>query len=78
MCLAPSVPRIEKIVGSLIVIVAKCLNGHLKTWMSQRDETLPWGNMMCATSTLFTGSNPARVASFFNHVGVLYMSLKTY
>ena len=79
MCLAPSVPRIEKIVGSMIVIVAKCANGHSMTWMSQQcDGMLPWGNMICVASTLFTGSNPARVDSFFNHAGVLYMSLKTY
>ena len=79
MCLAPSVPRIEKIVGTMIIIAIKCSNGHTMTWMSQQcDGRLPWGNMICAAGTLFTGSNPARVASFFNHVGVLYMSLKTY
>ena len=72
-------PRLDKVVGSMIVIVSKCSNGHTRTWTSQKcDGRLPWGNMLCAAGTLFTGSNPARVASFFNHVGVLYMSLKTY
>ena len=78
-CLAPAMPRLDKVVSSMIVIVSKCSNGHRKTWTSQKcDGRLPWGNMLCAAGTLFTGSNPARVASFFNHVGVLYMSLKTY
>ena len=78
-CLAPASPRLEKVVGSMIVIVSKCLNGHTRTWTSQKcDGRLPWGNMLWAAGTLFTGSNPARVASFFNHIGVLYMSLKTY
>ena len=78
-CLAPSAPRVEKAVGSMIVIVSKCLKGHTKTWVSQRcDGKLPWGNMLCAAGTLFTGSNPARVAAFFKHIGVQYMSLRTY
>ncbi|KAK2570066.1 hypothetical protein P5673_004811, partial [Acropora cervicornis] len=78
-CLAPAMPRLDKVVGSMIVIVSKCSNGHTRTWTSQKcDGRLPWGNMLCAAGTRFTGSNPARVASFFNHVGVLYMSLKTY
>ena len=78
-CLAPSAPRVEKAVGSMIVIVSKCLKGHKKTWASQRcDGKLPWGNMLCAAGTLFTGSNPARVAAFFKHIGVQYMSLRTY
>ena len=78
-CLAPATPRLEKVVGSMIVIVSKWSNGHTRTWTSQKcDGRLPWGNMLCAAGTLFTGSNPARVASFFNHDGVLYMSLKTY
>ena len=68
-CLAPSAPRVEKAVGSMIVIVSKCLKGHTKTWESQRcDGKLPWGNMLCAAGTLFTGSNPARVAAFFKHI----------
>ena len=63
----------------MIVIVSKCLKGHTKTWASQRcDGKLPWGNMLCAAGTLFTGSNPARVAAFFKHIGVQYMSLRTY
>ena len=78
-CLAPSAPRVEKAVGSMIVIVSKCLKGRTKTWASQRcDGKLPWGNMLCAAGTLFTGSNPARVAAFFKHNGVQYMSLRTY
>lgn len=63
----------------MIVVVSKCLNGHIRNWTSQQcDSRLPWGNMLCATGTLFTGSNPARVASFFKHIGVLYMSRETY
>lgn len=63
----------------MIVIVSKCLKGRTKTWASQRcDGKLPWGNMLCAAGTLFTGSNPARVAAFFKHNGVQYMSLRTY
>ena len=58
----------------MIVIVSKCLKGHTKTWASQRcDGKLPWRNMLCAAGTLFTGSNPARVAAFFKHIGVQYV-----
>ena len=47
--------------------------------MSQQcDGRLPLGNMICAQSTLFTTSNPARVASFFNLVGVLYKLQRLY
>lgn len=70
-CLAPAMRRLDKVVGSKIVIVSKCSNGHTRTWTSQKCDGLPWGNMLCAAGILFTGSNPARVASFFNHVGVL-------
>ena len=42
-------PRLDKVVGSMIVIVSKCSNGHMKTWTSQKcDGRLPWGNMLCA------------------------------
>ena len=76
--LAPAMPRLDKVESSMIVIVSKCSNGHRKTWTSQKcDGRLPWGNMLFAAGTLFTCSNPARVASFFNHVRVLCMSLKT-
>ena len=78
-CLAPSEPRIEKSVGSMIVIVSKCKNGHIRSWTSQQcDGQMPWGNMLCAAGTLFTGSNPARIDSFFKHLGIQYMSLRTY
>ena len=30
-CLAPATPRLEKVVGSMIVIVSKCSNGHTRT-----------------------------------------------
>ena len=77
--LAPSEPKIEKAVGSMVVIVSKCSNGHIRRWMSQKcDGRMPWGNMLLAAGTLFTESNPARVASFFKEVGVMYMSLRTY
>lgn len=47
------------------------------------EPTMQWKAAMgkhdlCHSSTLFIGSDPARVASFFNQVEVLYMSLKTY
>lgn len=78
-CLAPSVPQIQHIVGTMVVIETKCCNGHILVWKSQPcDGTLPWGNMLCAAGTLFTGSNPACVASFFRHIGVCYISLRTY
>ena len=66
--------------GSMIFVVSKCFkNGHIRNWTSQQyDGRLPWGNMLCAAGTLFTGSNPAKVASFFKHIGVLYMLLETY
>lgn len=34
--------------------------------------------MLCVAGTLFTGSNPARVFSFFKHIGMSYISLRTY
>lgn len=78
-CLATSVPKIVKIVGTMVVIDAKCCNGHNRIWMSQSwDGMLPWGNMLCAAATLFTGSNPGRVATFFKHLGMSYISLRTY
>lgn len=53
-CLAPSVPKIVKIVGTMVVIDAKCCNGHNRIWMSQSwDGMLPWGNMLCAAATLY-------------------------
>ena len=74
-CLAPSVPQILKTIGTMVIIETKCCNGHSRIWQSQPcDGTLPWGNMLCVAGTLFTGSNPARVTSFF----VSYMSMRTY
>ena len=41
-CLAPAMPRLDKVVGSMIAIVSKCSNGHTKTWTSQNcDGRLP-------------------------------------
>ena len=34
--------------------------------------------MLCAAGALFTGSNPTRVFSFFKHIGMSYISLRTY
>ena len=78
-CLAPTVPQVQKVIGTMVVIEAKCSNGHRRIWQSQSCHgTLPWGNMLCAAGTLFTGSNPARVFSFFKHIGMSYISLRTY
>ncbi|KAL9951461.1 hypothetical protein ACROYT_G044124 [Oculina patagonica] len=78
-CLAPSVPKIQKIIGTMVVIEAKCCKGHTRIWKSQQcDGTLPWGNMLCAAGTLFTGSNPTRVVSFFRQIGMSYISLRAY
>jgi len=78
-CLAPTAPQVQKVIGTMVVIEAKCSNGHRRIWQSQSCHgTLPWGNMLCAAGTLFTGSNPARVFSFFKHIGMSYISLRTY
>lgn len=34
-CLTPSVPRIDKALGSMIVVTSKCKNGHTRSWKSQ-------------------------------------------
>jgi len=78
-CLSNSTPKIADIVGTMVVIESECINGHLRVWKSQLcDDLLPWGNMLCAGATLFTGSNPGRVVNFFQHIGICYISIRTY
>ena len=39
---------------------------------------MPWGNLLCSGSILFSGSSPAKAITFLRQMGVLTMSKRTY
>lgn len=71
--------KIYMVIGSMVVIDAKCSNDHCCIWQSQSCHgTLPWRDMLCAAAALFTRSNPTQVFTFFKNNGLPYISLRTY
>ena len=64
--------NIYMVIGSMVVIDAKCSNDHCCIWQSQSCHgTLPWRDMLCAAATLFTRSNPTQVFIFFKEQGIV-------
>ena len=79
VCLAHCKSKMKTINGTLIVVESVCVNGHSRTWSSQPlSGEMPWGNLLCSASILFSGSSPAKAISFLRHMGVLTMSKRTY
>ena len=71
--------NIYMVIGSMVVIDAKCSNDHCCIWQSQSCHgTLPWRDMLCAAAALFTRSNPTQVFTSFKNNGLPYISLRTY
>eukprot|EP00794_Sanderia_malayensis_P001815 gene1815-2037_t len=67
------------IIGSCLKIRSVCINGHLKRWSSQPHHgDLPMGNFLIAASTLFSGCQPAKILTFFNHLHVPCITERTY
>ena len=69
----------KTIYGTMVVVESVCINGHTQTWSSQpMSGKMPWDNLLCSASILFSGSSPAKAITFLRHMGVLTMSKRTY
>ena len=68
-----------RLVGTMVVIDVKCVNGHEYTWYSQPcHNALPWGNLCAGASLLFSGSSFRKVSNLFNHMNVPFICPSTY
>ena len=64
---------------TLVTVTTECTDGHLYSWSSQpSDETLPWGNLSVAAAVLYSGSSYKKMATFFSHMKVPFISSSTF
>ena len=79
ICLAPSTVERTYISGTMVAIKATCLHGHVRRRKSQPEHNqMPWGNFLMAAACLFSGSQPAKLLTFFKHFNVSAISERLY
>lgn len=67
------------VVGSMVCFCASCSCGFTRVWNSQPTAgRMPMGNLALAAGIIFSGSNPSKVVQYFKHVGVEFISIRTY
>ena len=65
--------------GTMVTVTIECTDGHIYSWSSQpNDETLPWGNLSVAAAVLYSGSSYKKMATFFSHMKVPFISSSTF
>lgn len=78
-CLAPIVTIKKSLFGSMLKISAECHNGHQTNWSSQPvHNRMPLGNLFIAASCLFSGSQCSKLFTFFNHLKMPSIAIRTY
>ena len=69
----------QSLVGSMVTMKATCHCGFCRLWNSQPlHGKMPLGNLILTAGVLFSGSSPSKIVQFFSHVGVQFLSLRTY
>ena len=70
---------LQQVVGSMVVVSAKCPEGHIMCWESQpRHKTMPWGNLRCAAAILFSGGSATRTVTLCAHLNMPMFQLRTF
>ncbi|XP_076043430.1 uncharacterized protein LOC143026613 isoform X1 [Oratosquilla oratoria] len=79
LCLAPCTTVIKHIRGTLVVMKSTCQSGHVKIWYSQpMSGSMPLGNLMCASSVLFSGCSSVKAINMLKNVNIESFSKATY
>lgn len=78
-CTARCQVTVKKLVGTMVVLQQKCVNGHQFTWQSQENHgTLPLGNLRMAASILFCGGSFHKLHHFLEAMSIPHISFRTY
>jgi hypothetical protein len=68
--------------GSMAIFRIQCGNSgcrHMRKWYTQpQHNQLPLGNLFMSASILFSGSSPAKVLTFLQHLNVPAVSVSSY
>ncbi|XP_046543795.1 uncharacterized protein LOC124253985 [Haliotis rubra] len=65
--------------GVMITVETKCLKGHTTIWNSQSMHgTMPWGNLLCASSILLSGGCATQVLRMFKFMKLPIFSMGTF
>ncbi|XP_046864607.1 uncharacterized protein LOC124459122 [Xenia sp. Carnegie-2017] len=78
-CCGESCSIVTKTTGSMVNVLAKCHCGYVRDCNSQPlHGRMPLGNLVFASSILFSGCSPSKVLQFFRHSSIQFLSEHTY
>lgn len=70
-CSGKCTDNIVRQMGTMITVSGVCPQGHRFSWCSQpMHDQMPWGNLLLASTILFSGSSPTKLISSLDNLKV--------